>query len=311
MIAQSLIYNVGLLFLMMIPGVLMTKCKLSTEGLGKGLSNLVLYIAQPALIVHAYIRPYEEAVLYNALGVFLLSILSHLIFAGVALLCYRHAEDGARKILRFATIFSNAAFMGMPLLVAVLNEEAAIYASIYSITFNLFLWSLGVILCTGDRNQASFLKILWHPVTLSSVVGLLCFFLPIDGYVPSLVMEGLVMLKSLVAPLSMIVIGLRLANMNFRGLFRDRYLYEFLFLRLLLLPAIVWGIMRLLQLCGVPLNDTVMTVILVTASTPAATATSMFAERYDCDAAYSGKLVSLSTVLSVLTMPLVSMLLTI
>lgn len=310
-IALSLIYNVGLLFLMMLPGILMTKCHLSTEGFGKALSNLVLYIAQPALIVYAYIRPYDEEILRNAVWVLILSVVSHFLFLGVALLCFRKAEEAGRRILRFATIFSNAAFMGIPLIVSVLNAEAAIYASVYNITFNVFLWSVGVFLCTGDKKQMSFKKVLFHPVTISAIIGIACFFAPIDMEAPALgfILEALTMLKDLVAPLSMVVIGLRLANMKFKGLFTDAHMYEFLALRLLLLPAAVWAIMRLATLVGVPINETVMTVILVTAATPAATATSMFAERYDCDAEYAGKLVSISTLLSVVTMPLVSLLL--
>ncbi len=310
-IAISLIYNVGLLFLMLLPGIILAKSGLSTDGLGKGLANLVLYIAQPALIIVAYIRPYNAEILWNLIYVFIFSILAHLLFAVVAFLCYRRAEDSIRRMLRFATIFSNAAYMGIPLIVAVLNEEAAIYASVYSITFNLFIWSLGVFLCTDDKKQASPLKVLLHPVTISSAVGLLLFFLRIDAYVPTIATEALTLLKNLVAPLSMIIIGLRLAEMNFRGVFRDRYLYQFLALRLLILPSIIYLIMRVLMLIGLPVSQTVLTVILVSASTPAATATSMFAEKYDCDATYAGKLVSISTLLAVVTMPIVSLLLNI
>jgi predicted permease len=309
MIAEALIYQVGLLFLMLIPGILLAKCGLSTAGLGKGLANLVLYIAQPALIVVAYVREFDQEILSNAIWVFIFSILSHFLFAGVAFFCFRHAEEAKQKMLRFATIFSNAAYMGIPLIVAVLNEEAAIYASVYNITFNLFLWSLGVIICTGDKKQASVKKVLLHPVTISAAIGLAIFLLPIDTYVPTILIDGMNMLKSLVEPLSMIIIGLRLANLRFKGIFRDRYLYEFLFLRMLLLPAAIFVIMKGLSFVLPSINETVMTVILVTAATPAATATSMFAEKYDGDATYAGTLVSISTLIAVLTMPIISLLL--
>lgn len=308
-VAIDLIYNVGLLFLMLVPGILLAKCGLAAEGLGKGLANLVLYIAQPALIVVAYIRPYSQEILLNLLYVFLFSVVAHVLFAVAAFLSYRRAPDGMRKMLRFATVFSNAAYMGIPLLEAVLGLEAAIYASIYSITFNVFIWSLGVFLCTGDKKQASPKKVLTHPVVISSALGILLFFLPVEAYVPALVVEALTMLKNLVAPLSMIIIGLRLSEIDLRGIFRDRYLYQFLCMRLLILPFIVFALMRGLAFLGVPIGREVMTVILVSASTPAATATSMFAEKFDCDAVYAGKLVSISTILSIATMPLLSLLL--
>lgn len=309
MIAEALIYQVGLLFLMLIPGILLAKCNLSTEGLGKGLANLVLYIAQPALIIVAYIRAFDQTILFNAIWVFVFSILSHILFAVVAFSCFRKADAAKQKVLRFATIFSNAAYMGIPLIVAVLDAEAAIYASIYNITFNLFLWSLGVIICTGDKKQASIKKVLLHPVTISAFIGIAIFLLPIENYVPQILIEGMDMLKNLVAPLSMIIIGLRLANLKFKGIFRDRYLYEFLLIRMLLLPVLVFAAMKALSFVLPGINQTVMTVILVTAATPAATATSMFAEKYDGDATYAGTLVSISTLLAVVTMPLVSLLL--
>ncbi len=310
-IALKLIEKVSLLFLMLLPGIVLKKCKLSTDGLGKGLANLVLYIAQPALIIAAYIREYNSDIIWNLACVFVFSVLAHLLFALVAFLCYRKAEDGIRRMLRFATVFSNAAYMGIPLIIAVLGTEAAIYASVYAITFNLFVWSLGVYLCTEDKKQASPIKVLLHPVTISSLIGLLLFFLNISDYIPALATDALGMLEGLVAPLSMIIIGLRLADIQFKGMFRDKYLYEFLFLRLLFLPALVYAFIRVLILIGLPVSETVLTVVLLSAATPAATATSMFAEKYDCDATYAGKLVALSTLLSVITMPLVSLLLNI
>ena len=305
--ATELIYRVGILFLMMLPGIIMMKCRLAGEGFGKALSNLVLYIAQPALIVGAYIRPYDDEVVMNSVWVLALALFSHAFFALVAFLVYRRAEDAKQRILKFATIFSNAAFMGIPLIVGVLGPEAAIYASIYSIAFNAFSWSLGVYIFTGDKKQASFMKVLLHPITLSSIVGICVFLLPIDTYVPALLVEALDMLGSLVPPISMMVIGLRLASLDMRGILRDVWLYIFLALRLLLLPTCVFLVMKLLMLCGLAINPTVMTVIFICGATPAATATSMFAERYDGDAVYAGKLVAISTVLSVATMPLLSL----
>ena len=116
------------------------------------------------------------------------------------------------------------------------------------------------------------------------------------------------MLKGLVAPLSMVVIGLRLADVSFRGAFRDRYLYLFLSLRHFILPLAVLFLLWLLSLVGLGLSEVVTTVILLLAATPAATSATMFAEKYDCDAVYTSRTVILSTVLSIGTMPLIVLL---
>lgn len=321
-IPSKVIYYVALLFIMMIPGILMKKCKLSTDGIGKGISNLVLYIAQPALIFLAYLRPFDEKLLVNSAYVLVISIIIHLIFSVVTMSLFKKAPDAMRRMLRFATIFSNAAFMGIPLISAVLEETypgATVYASIYNITFNLFLWSLGVYICTDKRDVnengieddeehikqgASPLKALYHPVTIAALIGLVFFILPIEGYVPEIITESFTMLKNLVAPLSMVVIGLRLADMSFKGIFKDKYMYLFLALRHIILPLATVGLVKLIGLI-VPVADEVAMVLVIMASAPAATSATMFAEKYDCDADYVSRLVTVSTLLSIATMPLI------
>ena len=325
MVALKVVYNVALLFIMMLPGVIMKKCKLSVDGFGKGISNLVLYVAQPALIFMAYLRPYSQEILLNSVYVLVLSILFHTVFAVIAMISYKKAPDSMRRMLRFATIFSNAAFMGIPLISAVLEDTypgATVYASIYNITFNLFLWSLGVYICTDKRDvnengieddeeeivhKASPLKALYHPVTIAAAIGLVFFILPINDYVPSIVEEAFVMLKNLVAPLSMVVIGLRLADMDFRGIFKDKFMYIFLGMRHVLLPLIALLIVKIAGLI-VPVSEVVATAVVIMAAAPAATSATMFAEMYDCDAGYVSKLVTVSTLLSIVTMPLIIML---
>ena len=328
-IALSLIYQVAILFLMMVPGIILKRLKLVPNDFGKGISGFVLYAAQPALVFLAYLQPYNAHVLEGIGWVFLFSILAHAIFAVGAFLIFRRIESDKQKILRMVTIFSNAAFMGIPLIGAIMDQTALLYATIYNITFNLVLWSLGVYICTHDHDinkdgvqtdeekstlKRSALKSLGfaflHPVTIAALLGLVFFFLPIEHAIPSLITDAFGMLKATVAPLSMVVIGLRLASTDFKGLFRDKHLYLFLALRHLLLPGIVLLLLRLGNLLfpdGIDLA--VMQVVLILAAAPAASSSTMFAERYDCDAAYAGKLVTVSTALSILTMPLLLILL--
>lgn len=322
-IALKLVYQVAILFLMMLPGVVMRRAKLCCEHFAKGLSGLVLYIAQPALIFLAYLRPYDREVFLNCIWVLVLALVAHLLFAAAAFLFYRGAPDGNRRILRLATVFGNAAFMGVPMIGVVLGAEALLYASVYNIVFNLFLWSLGVLICThkkdmdgdGDHDEDDRKAIkrdillmtrrtLLHPVTLAAAVGLVFFFFPIENAVPALLIDATTMLSNLVAPLAMMVIGLRLSDITFKGFFRDGYGILCIALRHLLLPLAVIGIIKLLALSGLPISETVTKVVVILAATPIATSASMFAERYDCDACYAGKLVTISTVLSIVTMPL-------
>ncbi len=330
-IAYKLIYTVGIFFVMMTPGVILKKTKLAPDGLGKGLSNLVLYIAQPALILRSYLRSFDSDILVNMLYVLVFSVITHVIFTVAAMLCFKKSPDGVRRMLRFSVIFSNAAFMGMPLIESVIGAEALIYASIYNITFNAWLWTLGVHICTANRDidgdgiddgehlrkkgAVSPAKVLLHPTMLAAAIGLVCFFFSLDPgtnykelpVYSRFIVEVLDGLKALVAPLSMVVLGLRLAEIDIRGFFKEKDLYVCLALRHVILPAAVFAVMRVAAIF-LNVHIDVMTSILIMAAAPVATSATMFAEKYDCDSAYVSKVVAVSTILSIITMPLISLL---
>lgn len=336
---SDLILNVASLFIMMIPGIILKKTNLVNEGFGKGLSNLILYIAQPCLIVYAYLDCTSKLadIWLQVVLTFVLSLIVHVIFALVAIPVFKKAPDSKARMLKFATVFSNAAFMGIPLIIAIMGTEAAIYASVYNISFNLFLWTLGVQFCTrregedldgdGDSDIADallcakenikkenpLLKVLIHPVTLASVIGLLLLSLGVNVALLEennlgIIADSLAMLKALVAPLSMTVIGLRVAEIDLEGFFGDLYMYVFLFLRHLALPLSVLGIIMLSGALGIVIDKEVAEVTLIMASAPAASSATMFAEKYGCDAKYISRLVVVSTLLSIATMPLILML---
>ena len=340
-----IIYNVALMFAMMVPGFIMKKCNLCPEGFGKGVSKLVLYIAQPTLVFLAYVRDFDMNILLNSLWVLIIAIVIHLIFAISAILAFKKAPVNVRSILRMTTIFSNAAFMGIPLIGAVIEPVcpgATMYASIYNIIFNLFLWSLGVYICNEDRDTngdgnpdqtyiedikevhaklnfgKAIMKAVLHPVTIAAALGLVFFTVPFKSFVPAFITESvaidfiyeaLTLVKNLVVPLSMMVIGVRLADMKFNGLLTDKYMYLFLALRHVVLPLAVVGIVKLLMLVGLPVQAEACTVCVILAAAPAASSATMFAEQYDLDAVYTSRLVTVSTILSIVTMPLVLLLL--
>lgn len=323
MIDISILFSkVALLLLMVLPGFLMAKAKLSPNGLCKGLANLILYAAQPALIIKGYIREYDANVMSRALQVLIYSLLAHLVFIALAFVIFRNGDVARRRVLRFATVFTNAGYMGIPLICAIFGDEYAIYASIYVIVFNIFCWSLGAYIYSDDKKYISFRKMFFNPASIATYVGLLFFITPLNRLVAPLgethtlvdilraipydLIDGL---QATVAPLSMLLIGLRLAEINFKGIFKDKQMYFYLALRLLLSPTLVWGVMRLCMLLGILSDGVVLTVVLLSAATPAATATTMFAEKYDGDSVYASKLVSVSTILSLATMPLVALLL--
>ena len=234
---------------------------------------------------------------------------------------FRRAEDRLKKVLRFGVIFSNAGYMGIPVISDVFGSDYVIYATVYIVSFNIFAYSLGRLIYTNDKKYISVKKIFINPAVVPIGIGLVIFLTGGGGWFQShlsdsgilgeglsLIYNILTVLKNMVAPASMMVIGAKLADINFKGIFKDKYLYPFILIRLFLFPAIMWAIMRICLVFGI-IDSTSMAIVLILASTPAAALTSMFAELYDCDAVYAGKLVAITTVLSVASMPIVALLL--
>jgi len=323
--AVKLFEQVAVLVLIMIPGFLLGKFKLVGDGFGKWISNVILYAAQPALIIMGFVSvDFGTEVLLRMGAVFVLAIVAHLLFFGVALLFFRKAPAKRRSVLLFSTVFTNAGYMGIPLLESLFldtHPEIAIYGSVYVTAFNIFVWSLGSYLYTGDKKYISVKKMIVNPATLSTFVGLAIFFLSaipavrnsliipyIRGEVSSVFPSFMNSMKALVAPLAMLLIGFRFVDLKFKSVFKDKYLYINLFVTLFLTPALIWAIVKLLAVTHIYDDELVMSVLLLSAAAPAATATSMFAEKYDGDSPYASLIVSVTSVFCIISMPIVALL---
>lgn len=322
MVKISLLFiSVLTLFCYMIPGYILRKAKLADAGFAKALSVFTLYVAQVSMILHGFMVEFNFETLKGIGYVFLYGLVAHVIFYIIAKFLFKKAPERLRKVLRFGVIFSNAGYMGIPIISDVFGSEYVIYATVYIVWFNVFAYSLGRLIYTNDKKYISIKKIFINPAVIPISIGLVIFLTGGGSWInqmlgsSGLVAEGvsliyniITVLKNMVAPASMMVIGVKLADINFKGIFKDKYLYPFIALRLFIFPAIMWVIMRVCLIFGFVTNDT-MAMVLILSSTPAAAVTTMFAELYDCDAVYAGKLVAITTLLSVVTMPIVALLL--
>ncbi|MBQ7288682.1 MAG: AEC family transporter [Clostridia bacterium] len=306
---QVLIMRIILLFAMIFVGFVLRRKNMLNGVVSKGMSNLVLYAAQPALIFVSFLRPFNTRILSNAIGVFIFAFLVTAIPCFGSIFLFKKAPKNKQQVLRFATAFPNALFMGLPIVTGIFGDEAAIYASVYTIWFNIFVWSIGAMFYTGDKKYISAKNMFLNPATIAAIVGIISFVVKVEAYVPQVVYDGLGMLGNLVAPLSMIVIGIRLAEVEFKNILRDKYIYQFSFLRLLGTPIMAFVFFKLAALLGYT-NEMVTFIVLILCSTPTASMCGMFAERFDADAVYASKCVSINTLFSLLTMPIAAILAT-
>ncbi len=311
--------RVLLLVLLMLPTALMKKFGLVKDGFGVSLSNYVLYVGTPGMIILALYRDFDKTIALRSLAVVGFFLVFHFVFFAVSLLFFRmkkkdeengedQEEAKRRRVLRFGTIFTNAGYMGLPLVLGLLGAEAAIYVSVYVVCFNILVWTVGCYVFTGDVKYMSLKKAFLNPASIAIMVGLVFFITPINRVLPSVSEEFLSILNSLVAPLSMGVIGLHLFEINWKRVWRDLVLYRYLFVRMLLLPALIFCILKLAKTIGY-YDEIVFNTLFICGSTPCAAVTVMYAERFDGDAPYASTMVCVSTLLAVGTMPLVALLL--
>ena len=320
----TLFAQIAVMALMILPGTLIAKAKLAPEGLGKGLSNIVLYVTQPVMIVAGFLSTNPTGdILIRMLAVFVFSVIVHVAFFFVAKLFFGRAPNGKREVLIFATTFSNAGFFGIPLLVALFGQahpEIAIYASIYVATFNIYVWSLGAYIFTHDKSYISPKKMFLNPSVIATYIGLFffalaaipsvrdAFIIPFFRVETSVLYDVIQFLQGTVAPLAMFIVGLQLAKVNFRQAFREKTLYLYLIVALFVIPLVTFSLTTLTSILGIYDDPLAESVLLLSAATPAATATSMFAELHEGDTRFSGLVVSVSSLLCIITMPIVSLL---
>ena len=164
--------------------------------------------------------------------------------------------------------------------------------------FNLFSWTYGLVLMSGDKKQMSVKKLVTNPGILGVVIGVILFICSIT--LPAIIGEPIRYLGTLNTPVPMLIIGFYLSQVNFVDVFAEKKNYVASIIRLLLIPIIALGVM---YLCGI--RGTMLVSIVISASAPVAASCTMFATKYGGDTMLSVRLVALSTVISVVTMPLV------
>ncbi len=293
--------QVLIMFLLMGVGVLTEKLRMIRYAAASQINNFLLLIVMPCVILNAYQIEFKAELLEGLLLAFLLALFSHAIGIIVSMLLARRRPDAKYRIERFAMVYSNCSFMAIPLLQAVVGSEGVFYGSAYIAVFNLFMWTHGVFLMSGERSMKAVRKALLNPGVLSVAAGLALFFTPFRF--PYVVGQVTGYIASLNTPLAMLLTGIFISRSGIKTAFSDPKVYGISAVRLLLIPLLVLGV-----IWALPVASTVRTACIISAACPCAASCSMFALRYKQDVSYSSKMITVSTLLSVLTLPLLILL---
>ena len=296
--------QVAVLFLLIGTGMVAVKTGVLKLENKQALSNLLVYIIVPAMVVNSYRMEFSAQILRNLLAAFGMSVLSVLLGTVITLLLTARKTGNRMPIFRFACIFSNAAYMGFPLISALFGSEGLLYASAYVTVFNILLWTLGYGLVSGGSSVKEVARSLVRtPVLYAIVVGLGIYLLQIP--LPTLITQPLELLAGVNTPLSMLITGMLIAAGDVRSIVTDKHIWKLASVRMLLIPAATLALFGVLGFHG-----TAAQVVTLLECCPAAAITSVFAVQFGHDEHFAAGSVVLTTLLSIVTLPLCALIIT-
>ena len=296
-------WQIVTLFLLIFTGALCVKTGVLPRTAKSIFASLLLYVIIPAMTINSYLVEYSEEMSRGIGRAFLYSAFAMLLGLLVSVLLHRR-ENANRAICRFGGAFANAAYMGFPLIQALVGAEGLVYASAYVTVFNVLLFTAGVGLVSSGTSARDILKnILKTPVIYAVAVGLLVYYLRLP--VPQVLASAVGYLGAMNTPVSMMMTGILIASGSLGGLLKNPRLWKAIGVRLLAVPAVCIAVFMALGIRG-----PVAQVVLLLEACPCAAITSVFAVQYHHEEDFAGGLVVVSTLLSVVTLPVCALLLT-
>lgn len=302
-VGQNVASNVLVMLFLMLIGYYFTKKGIFTDAGVKQMTELALCVSVPCLIINSYQREFDITMAKNLALAIIFAFAIHIVYILISAVIFKKTEDKRDRISKFSVIYSNCGFMALPLVQAIYGETGVFYAVAYVTVFNMIYWTQGVYLYTNDIKQLSFKKIIFNPGVLGAIIGITLFALKIT--LPTPLGKTVSFMASVNTPLPMVVMGTYLVNLNIKKILKNGSLWAVTLLRLIIFPIITMLILKTLNWEGI----ISMPLILASASPVAAVAT-LFAVRYGLDSEYSTQAVSFTTLLSIITIPLVMMLAT-
>lgn len=284
-----------LMFIYMMIGFLLYKKKFVTEQGSKELGKILLYVILPVVIVKAYLVTFSVELLKGLVLSFMASLLALLL----SMILSRVVFGSRYPIEQFSSAFSNAGFIGIPLVEMMFNDSMAVfYVSSFVALLNILQWTYGIVVMTGKKDSIALKKITTNPIIISFLLGILLFFLPVE--LPEVLDSAVAAIASMNAPVAMIILGIYLAQMRLRDFFTDRAVYLCALMRLIVIPLATAAVLAL-----IPGNEMLKMSVLIVAATPVGSNVAIFAQMEGLDHTQAVKDICLSTVLCIVTIPVV------
>lgn len=287
-----------LLFLYMLCGVVVQRAGIIRDDNRQVLVRLLMDLVMPMMVLSAFNEPATLDEIRSSLMVMIISALGCAVTGMLGLFLWRASPENKRKVLMYASMFSNAGNAGLPVVNLVFGSTGVFLASMYLIPPRILQWTVGLGLFIKPEKGSWVKNVLLNPMVVVVYIG---FLLMATGWtIPGVFGTAVDNIGDMAAPLSMILIGATLATMNWRALL-DRSVWLISGLRLLAIPLLTALVLRLFPLDGLTMN-----ICVILLAMPVASNTASIAERYGGDYVFASACVSVSTLLSVATVPVVT-----
>jgi predicted permease len=299
---RIIVSQVTTFFLIMVVGFGARKAKIINTEVNKGLTGLLVNITAPFMALSSFQFTFSKRMLAEAGTVLFFAVAAHLFAILLGKLLYGRMPDATGKVLRFITIFTSCGFIGYPVVGAFFGERGIFLASIYNAVCGFFVWTYGVFIFTGKTGRDAFTRALLNPGIIAVFVGMVLFLFSLK--LPKPVGQTLQIVGAMTTPLAMLIVGSMLTEVRPAALFSGAAVYGGSLVRLVAIPLLALLVLKLLGVQGVTLG-----VCMLMVAMPAATLAAPLADQYKGDGVFASRLIFISTILSMVTIPLLMLLL--
>lgn len=296
----NIINQVTILTIIMFIGVYASKVNIINKETKKNLSDFLINISLPLLILSSFNYNYSVDMMEKAKLIFVYSVVIEILFIVISNPLSLRFSNNSKKVIRFIIIFPNCGFMGFPILDGLFGKIGVFYGAIFNVSLNILMLVYGVMLFTGKKDITTLKKALLHPGIIATILGLLMFIFSVK--LPYPLYTAVNTVGSMTTPLSMIVVGAMIAEIKFKEIFTGAVVYYTSAIRLLVMPFIVLVIMKYLKL-----DKQLMQICVIIEAMPAAVMATVFTEKYGADTMLASKCIFISTIISMVTIPLIVM----
>lgn len=301
MVFSAITDSVISLFIIILVGFYGGKKKIITSELNNGLTDILIKIALPFMIVSSFIFTYDSTIKANVVKTFYYSLAAYLIVAFFSYLLLIPIKNNKKTILHFGNVFVNTGYVGFPILYSIYGSEGVIYGSIFNMFFVIFLWTYGIMLYSGKFDKKDFKnemkKVMFNPSIIAVFIGLIIMIF--DLKINIAILSSVRSIGNISGPLSMLIIGVILSNVKIKNHLKDWTIYYGIVVKLIIIPVIIYFI----SISFIETSKAINSVIIMTAM-PAAAMTSIFAESYNKEKEYAAIIVSSTTLISLITVPI-------